>query len=94
MQYIYIFHSILVKGASKRLFIPYNFSIGHSRLTNSYHAKEKGNVRLQFRFPQVRLRRNDPLRLVYKHFTYVCYLWPYAHEKDNDMERNGRENEK
>jgi len=61
------FNSLLVKDAKKKLFISYNFYFGYYKLLNSNHAKQEGNLMLEFGLQQGQFRRHDPHGLVPKH---------------------------
>jgi hypothetical protein len=43
------FNATLVKD-KKRLFIPYNFQIGYYVVKDASHAKQEGQVHLEYRF--------------------------------------------
>jgi len=45
------FNSPIVEDVKKKLFIPYNFYIGHYKLFNSNNAKKEENLMLEFIFP-------------------------------------------
>jgi hypothetical protein len=45
------------------------------------HAKQEGQVHLEYRFMTGRYKKHDPKGLVQKHAKQVVLTWPYAHEK-------------
>jgi hypothetical protein len=45
------------------------------------HAKQEGQVHLEYRFMTGRYKKHDPKGLVQKCAKQVIFTWPHAHEK-------------
>jgi hypothetical protein len=60
------FNATLVKD-KKILFIPYGFQVGYYVVKYAKHAKQEGQVHLEYRFMTWRYRKHDPKGLVSKH---------------------------
>jgi hypothetical protein len=65
----------------KRIFIPYGFQVGYYIVRDTKHAKQEGQIQLEYRFMTGRFRKHDPKGLVLKHAEKVSLSWIYAHEK-------------
>jgi hypothetical protein len=69
------FNTTLVKD-KKRIFIPYNFQIGYYSVRDTKHAKQDGQIQLEYRFRTGSFRRHDTKGLVLKHVEQVSIIGP------------------
>jgi hypothetical protein len=74
------FNASLVKE-NKRLFIPYGFQVGYYVVKDAKHAKQEGQVHLEYMFMTRTFIKHDPKGLVLKHVDQVSLSGLYGHEK-------------
>jgi hypothetical protein len=60
------FNATLVKE-KKRIFMPYGFQIGYYTVRDTKHAKQEGQIQLEYKFMNGRFGKHDTKLLVLKH---------------------------
>jgi hypothetical protein len=65
----------------KKIYTPYNLSLGHYHLKDPKQYMQEVNSMLEYRFPQGQFRRHDAFGLVKKHCELISLSWTYSHGK-------------